>query len=100
LNEDMTAAVRTAKNWLFRDRATGKLVIAQRPNVLLTLWLACLVIGWLVHPTGRWSTVVSTVGTVALVIWAGDEVARGVNPWRRILGAGVLVAVLVGWALS
>jgi hypothetical protein len=84
---------------MFRDRATGKLVIAQCPNVLLTVWLACVLTGWLVHPTGRWSTVLSTVGTVALVIWAGDEMARGVNPWRRVLGAGVLVGLLLGWVL-
>jgi len=25
------------------------------------------------------------------VIWALDELVRGVNPWRRILGGGVLV---------
>lgn len=96
----MTTAVRTAKNWMFRDRATGKLVIAQRPNVPLMLWLACVIVRWLIDPAGRWSTVLSTVGTVALVVWAGDEVARGVNPWRRMLGAGVLVALLLGWALS
>ena len=96
----MNSAVRTATNWMFRDRATGKLVIAQRPSVPLTLWLACILTSWLIHPTGPWSTVVSTVGTIALVIWAGDEVARGVNPRRRTLGAGVLVALLLGWALS
>jgi hypothetical protein len=100
LNEAMNSAVRTATNWMFRDRTTSKLVIAQRPNVPLTLWLACIVTGWLVHPTGRWSTVLNTVATIALVIWAGDEVVRGVNPWRRTLGACVLVALLVGWVLS
>src|SRR5664279_1221670 len=85
LNGVMTPMVRTAINWVFRDRATGKLVIAQRPNVPLTLWLACIVAGWLVHPQGRWSTVLGAVGAIALVIWAGDEVVRGVNPGRRIL---------------
>lgn len=85
---------------MFRDRATGKLVIVQLPNVPLTIWLACVVTGWLVHPTGTWSTVLTTVRTIALVIWAGDEVARGVNPWRRALGAGVLVSLLLGWTLS
>jgi hypothetical protein len=29
------------------------------------------------------------------VWWAGDEVLRGVNPFRRLLGAGVLTGVLV-----
>jgi|SRR5579859_2451419 len=96
----MSSTVRTAANWVFRDRATGKLVIGQRPNLPLTLWLACIVTRWLVHPHGHWSTLLGAVGTIALVIWAGDEVARGVNPWRRMLGAGVLVSLLLGWALS
>lgn len=100
LNGGMLPSPRAAFNWLFRDRATSKLVIAQRPNMPLTIWLACVLAGWLVDPQGRWSLVLGAVGTVALVIWAGDEVVRGVNPWRRMLGAGVLVAVLLNWALS
>lgn len=96
----MTPTVRAVANWMFRDRTTGKLVIAQRPNVPLMVWLACTVARWLAHPHGRWSAVLSVVGTIALVIWAADEVARGVNPWRRTLGAGVLVALVLGWAVS
>jgi len=38
---------------------------------------------------------VDVAGRVALVLWAGDEIIRGVNPFRRLLGAAVLVAVLV-----
>jgi hypothetical protein len=30
------------------------------------------------------------VATGALVIWALDELIRGVNPWRRVLGGVVL----------
>ncbi len=96
----MSSAVRTVTDWLFRDRSTGKLVIGQRPNVPLTLWLGCVVVRWLAQPAGRWSTALNVVGVIALVIWAGDEVARGVNPWRRALGAGVLVALLLGWVLT
>jgi hypothetical protein len=29
------------------------------------------------------------------VWWAVDEIVRGVNPWRRILGAVVLAFVVV-----
>jgi hypothetical protein len=25
-----------------------------------------------------------------LIIWAADEIVRGVNPWRRCLGAAVI----------
>src|SRR4051812_35489027 len=96
----MGSAVRTAANWMFRDRATGRVVIAQRPNLLLTVWFVCVTVRWLVEPNRPWSTVLNAISSAALVIWAGDEVARGVNPWRRALGAGVLVALLLGWALA
>ena len=93
----MTLTARTAADWIFRDRTTNRVVIAQRPNVPLALWLICLVVSRLAHPHGHASTVLSIIGTTALVIWAGDEVARGVNPWRRALGAGVLVGLLISW---
>ena len=38
------------------------------------------------------------VGGVSLAIWALDEVGRGVNPWRRCLGASVLLAQAY-WAI-
>ena len=30
----------------------------------------------------------------SLVVWAVDELCRGVNPWRRCLGAALLVYVI------
>lgn len=92
--------MRSGVDWLFLDRRTGRIVIAQRPNLTLTLWLVCLVVARLTHPHGAWSTALRIVGAVALVAWAGDEIARGVNPWRRLLGAAVLVGAVVGWALA
>ncbi len=94
------SAVRTAGNWLFRDRSTGRLVVAQRPNLPLLTWFACAVIGRLAHPSRPWARALDVVGTGALVLWAGDEVLRGVNPWRRALGAAVLVALLIGWLVG
>jgi hypothetical protein len=41
-------------------------------------------------------TAVEVTGTAALVIWAVDEIVRGVNPWRRMLGAVVLAATVLG----
>ncbi len=93
----MTSTVRSAANWTFRDRGTGRIVIGQRPNLPLVLWLGCLLAGVVFHLRGRWGTAVSVIGTVALVVWAGDEVVRGVNPWRRALGGGVLAVLLFGW---
>jgi hypothetical protein len=85
-----------AFDWVFRSRETGDIVIAQWPNVPLAVFIVARGLDWLVDPGTPWSTVLSVVGTVALVWWAVDEIVRGVNPWRRFLGAGVLAVLLVG----
>ena len=83
-------------DWLFRNRRTGRLTIAQPPNVPLAVFLVAAVVRWAVHPAGTVGTVVDVVAAVALVVWAADEVLRGVNPWRRMLGGGVLAATVLG----
>lgn len=81
-------------DWLFRDRATGRIVIAQWPNASFGLFLVARVADRLFDPAGTAGTVLVAVGTLALLWWAVDEVLRGVNPFRRILGAVVLAATL------
>ena len=83
-------------DWLFRDRTTGRLTIAQRPNAPLLVFLAAVALRWILRPSGTWGSVLTGVGAAGLVVWSGDEVIRGVNPWRRLLGGGVLTAVVVG----
>ncbi len=83
-------------DWLFRDRVHGGITIAQFPNWSLGLWMACLAVRLVGQPKGTVGTVVEVTGTAALVVWAVDEIARGVNPWRRILGGIVLAATVFG----
>jgi len=83
-------------DWLFRNRRTGGITVAQLPNPPLLVFLVAVVVRWVLHPAGTAGTVVDVVATVALVVWAGDEIVRGVNPWRRLLGAGVLAGTVVG----
>ncbi len=85
-------AVRGFVDWMFRDRSTGQLVIGQFPNVALIVWLAAAVLAAVT--SGSVHTVFSVMSTLALVVWAGDELIRGVNPFRRLLGA-----VVLGWKL-
>ena len=85
--------------WLFRDRRNGRITIAQAPNAPLIVFLVATGVRWVFHPTGTVGTVVGVIGTIALVVWAADEVLRGVNPWRRLLG-GVVLAVTVGGILT
>ena len=91
----MTGAV----EWLFRNRRTGRITIAQWPNLPLGVWIIAVVVDRLTDPTGALGTALSVVVSAALMWWAIDEIVRGVNPWRRILGAAVLAAQ-VGRVLS
>jgi hypothetical protein len=86
-------------DWLFRDRRTGKVVLAQWPNLALSLFLVAAAIRWVLHPAGTAGTIVRAVASLALVWWGADEVARGVNPFRRILGAVVLTTTLLSVVL-
>jgi hypothetical protein len=84
--------------WWFEHRETGEITIAQFPNWPLwaigACWLARLVtadgstahdlLGWAIR--GLW------------LVWGTDELVRGVNPWRRVLGAGVIVWQIVAVA--
>jgi len=44
---------------------------------------------------GDVSRVAGVVATVALAVWAADEVVRGVNPFRRVLGTAVLLGMIL-----
>jgi hypothetical protein len=84
-------------DWMLRDRRTGRIVIAQWPNTALAVWLGATVVGAVFDPGGGWGTAVRVVGTTALGWWAVDEVLRGVNPWRRLLGTVVFTGL--AWSL-
>lgn len=91
----MATPSRKRVSWLFEDRRTGRIVVAQWPNIPLWVWIAASAVNWLAHPGGRWGTALGVTGAAALAFWAIDEILRGVNPWRRILGAGVLTFVAI-----
>ena len=86
-----------AIDWTFRDRRTGAYTIAQAPNLALWLFGAVTLAGWLAPSTGTWATAARLAATACLVWWALDELLRGVNPWRRGLGAAVLVFEAYLW---
>lgn len=78
-------------NWLFRDRRTGRIVIGQFPNWPLWVFAAAWIVAMVTQgDVARWARGASWV---ALAFWAADELVRGVNPWRRILGIGTLAYV-------
>ena len=77
-------------DWMFRSRKTGRITLAQLPNWQLGVWLLASAVMWLGHPQGRVRDVLVVLAWAALAWWAGGEVLRGVNPFRRILGVAVL----------
>ena len=82
-------------DWFCRDRRTGHIVIGQWPNVPLWIFLAASLVehvALLGSPLRGWA---GWIAMAALAWWAADEVLRGVNPWRRCLGAGVLAWTVV-----
>lgn len=87
-------------DWLFRNRQTGQITIAQLPNAALGLFLAARAADWFLSPTGTLRSALGVLATGALIWWAVDELLRGVNPWRRLLGGAVLTAQVASWATS
>ena len=87
-------AVATALDRFFRNPKTGRLVIAQPPNIALGIFLIATAVRVLLDPEGTAGTVTSVVRNLSLGWWAVDEVVRGESPFRRVLGAVVLVALV------
>lgn len=68
------------------------LVVGQFPNATLSAWLVTTLIS--LPATGALESVAAAIAAVALVAWAYSELAEGVNWFRRLLGAGVLVYLI------
>ena len=85
-------------DWWFRNRETGEITIGQPPNPPAIVCAVAFGARVILRPPGLIGTALGAVGTGAALYWAGDEVLRGVNPYRRVMGAAVLggiVTVLV-----
>ncbi len=80
-------------DWLFRSRVTGRVVVGQAPNVTAVLWVGAAAAA-AIAPTPTARVALKRVSAVALSVWAADELLRGVNPFRRMLGGAVLAAQL------
>jgi hypothetical protein len=81
--------------WLFRNRETGAITVAQAPNLLLWIVIVSGILLWIRPSAGQVSSILTVAFKGALLIWAADEIVRGVNPWRRCLGTAVAVFELI-----
>jgi hypothetical protein len=75
--------------WFFRNRETGEVTIGQAPNFVLWVVIAAGILLGVLPSSGNPSAALGIVFKGGLLVWAVDEVFRGVNPWRRCLGAAV-----------
>ena len=89
--------MREILNWFFVDRRSGAVVIAQWPNLLLSIAIVAGICTLTLPPGSTAGAAIKIVAKGALILWALDEIIRGVNPWRRSLGTGVLAYEL--WSL-
>lgn len=81
-----------SRRWWFENRATGEITVAQFPN-----WpLFALGVAWVVGLAAAEGSTLEEVARGAVtglwIYWGADELIRGVNPWRRLLGSLVIVA--------
>ena len=81
---------------MFRSRETGKVVVVQPLNIPLGVFFVAAAVRRFAGLEGPPRTAVEVVAFVSIMWWAIDEILRGVNPFRRLLGAGVAAATLAG----
>lgn len=86
--------MRAAFDWLFRNRRTGGITIGQWPNVPLWIFIVASAATRLLRPEGNVASALAAVATLALAWWSVDEIVRGVNPFRRVLGGAVLAGIV------
>jgi hypothetical protein len=79
---------------MFVNRRTGGITVAQWPNVALSVFIITVIGRQFDRTSGPFHDFLVVLGTAALVVWALDELIRGVNPFRRLLGLVVLLATL------
>ena len=72
--------------------------VAQSPNPPLWVALAGLIVAILA--AGTLEDVGRAVFYAGLTVWAYEELANGVNTWRRVLGAVFLAAIVVALTRS
>ena len=81
------------------NRRTGRMTVAQWPNVSLSVFIVLSLALHFFNPKGGTRDVLRVFADVALLVWALDELVRGVNPFRRILGLVVIVATIASLTL-
>jgi hypothetical protein len=86
--------------WVLLNRRTGHLTVVQWPNIPLCVFIVASAALDVFRPKGGGESFARVLADVALFVWATDELLRGVNPFRRILGLGVIIATCLTLSLQ
>ena len=82
-------------NKFFKDKR-DKIVIFQSPNLPIILWLVFLILSELLRHN-KYHNDLAILSLISLIIWALLEILLGVNYFRRILGLGILLVILINY---
>jgi hypothetical protein len=80
------------KQWLFKT-SDGKMVVGEKPNAPIIIAAAFYFVSWMIN--GDIAIILGWIGRIALLYWAYLEIFKGVNNFRRLLGAAVAAAIIV-----
>lgn len=83
-----------------RDYKIRGYTVGQSPNPPLWVAFAALVVSWVSGGDGTVNDIARAVLYVALTVWAYEEAVRGVNGFRKGLGAVALVLIVAAVARS
>jgi hypothetical protein len=78
----------------FLSNSEGRIVMWQKPNPPLVAWLVFTVLGLLLH-AGTLRSIVHLAAHIAILIWAALELFWGASPFRRTLGAIVMLLTVL-----
>lgn len=73
----------------FKDKH-GKVVVWQKLNPPIILWIVSTAASKLIKH-GTWHNLLDIVAFGAIFTWAWLEIFQGASPFRRVLGAVVLI---------
>jgi hypothetical protein len=80
-------------NKCIRDK-NNKIVLWQRPNLLIIGWFVCAVVAHLFHAK-HLHTGFASLGTGLLFMWAYLEITQGASYFRRLLGLTVAITIIM-----
>jgi hypothetical protein len=81
-----------------RDLKIRGYTVGQFPNPPLWVALAALLVAWLADDGSVIDDLARAISYVAFTVWGYQEAANGVNGFRKAMGIGALVLIVVAIA--